>query len=324
LQPRLLLGLLVPLLAWVVPAQPFAAQSGNAAFQKLNNPPPYVQQKWESTNGLPNDSIEAVLQTRDGYLWVATERGLSRFDGSEFHNFSRLNTPALKEDYVSALFQSRDGTLWIGTALNELVTYRDGRFEQVALPVTGQQGKITAIREGAGGTMWVGTRASGLVRIEQGRAQVMGPEQGVFGVCVKSLLADRAGAVWLGTEKGGLSRWDGRRFAQRIAPEAVAGREIDAQFQDQAGTLWLASGGTVYSMASDGDAGSLHPAATARQTIRSLYVDDHADRAPDLWLGTETAGLELHQGRTTTYFNPETGFDIDTVQLLWRDREGSM
>jgi diguanylate cyclase (GGDEF)-like protein len=283
-----------------------------------------VQQKWESTNGLPNDSVEAVLQTRDGYLWVATERGLSRFNGSEFHNFTRLNTPALKESYVSALFEARDGTLWIGTALNGLLTYRAGRFERVALPVTGEQGKITAIREGAEGEMWIGTRSSGLVRLEQGRARVVGHSEGVSGVSVRSLLVDRTGAVWLGTEAGGLSRWDGRRFVQRILPEALPGRRVDALLEDGAGTLWLASGRSVCRLAPDGEARSLRLAAVARETIRSLYVDEQADREPDLWVGTETAGLELHQGGTTTYFNAETGFDIDTAQLLWRDREGSM
>ena len=68
----------------------------------------YVRDTWETQQGLPQSSVMAVLQTRDGYLWVGTHGGLARFDGVGFSLF-------LKNQHVHALLEDSSGTLWAGT-----------------------------------------------------------------------------------------------------------------------------------------------------------------------------------------------------------------
>ena len=80
-----------------------------------NGLPGYSSRVWHIQDGLPEDTIQALAQTRDGYLWIGTSGGLVRFDGVRFTVFSRENTPAFRENSVSALLTAKDGALWVGT-----------------------------------------------------------------------------------------------------------------------------------------------------------------------------------------------------------------
>ncbi|MBV8810278.1 MAG: hypothetical protein JO033_16535 [Acidobacteriaceae bacterium] len=78
---------------------------------------PYRFSSWTTENGLPQDSISALLQTRDGYLWMSTLDGLVRFDGLHFQVFNRQNTPAITGNSFTffALLEDRQGCPWVGT-----------------------------------------------------------------------------------------------------------------------------------------------------------------------------------------------------------------
>ena len=85
---------------------------------------------WTAENGLPQNSIKALAQTRDGYLWIGTLKGLARFDGVRFKVFDHANTPEMKHDSINDLaVDVADGGLWIGTG-NGLLHYHDHRFER--------------------------------------------------------------------------------------------------------------------------------------------------------------------------------------------------
>lgn len=86
---------------------------------------------WTSDAGLPQNSIETIVQTRDGYLWMGTEEGLVRFDGTRFVVSDRQSAPALRSAFVSSLFEAADGTLWIGTDGGGLAEWRNGAIVRV-------------------------------------------------------------------------------------------------------------------------------------------------------------------------------------------------
>src|ERR1019366_9485900 len=67
---------------------------------------------WTTSNGLPQDSVRAIAQTTDGYLWFGTTDGLARFDGVNFTVFNASNTPLLKQSVIGALRAAPDGSLW--------------------------------------------------------------------------------------------------------------------------------------------------------------------------------------------------------------------
>src|SRR5215467_8269479 len=90
------------------------------ASQRINE---YVHNSWRTEDGLPQNSVLAILQTRDGYLWMGTQEGLVRFNGVQFTVFDKSNTRAIKHNDVRALLQDRQGNLWIGGFGGGLIQY---------------------------------------------------------------------------------------------------------------------------------------------------------------------------------------------------------
>ena len=74
----------------------------------------YVHNVWQVEEGLPQNSIQAILQDRKGYLWLGTQEGLARFDGVRFTVYGKTNTPGFKHNSVLSLFEDTTGSLWIG------------------------------------------------------------------------------------------------------------------------------------------------------------------------------------------------------------------
>jgi len=85
----------------------------------------YGRQSWGMENGLPQNTVQALAQTRDGYIWLGTEVGLVRFDGNSFAVFDKNSTPALPGADVRCLLETKDGALWIGTS-EGLARWKDG------------------------------------------------------------------------------------------------------------------------------------------------------------------------------------------------------
>ena len=174
----------------------------------------YSHQVWQAREGLPQNSIHAMLQTRDGYLWLGTQEGLVRFDGVQFTVFDRSNTPWLRSNYVQALLEDRDGGLWIGTNGGG-VTRRKDETSLTASTHEGLAGdQVNCLFEDRGGGVWIGTTA-GLSRfvssaLHFGRDSAGGPEQGHP--------LDRRGSPWRDLDRDG-----GRRAA------APARRALDAR-----------------------------------------------------------------------------------------------
>ena len=133
-------GLLASLLSAPAPAQ--------------SQPPQYVTTVWQTEQGLPQNSVSAILQDRRGYLWIGTFGGLARFDGERFRVFDSAGTPGFGSNRILSLYESRSGVLWIGTE-GGLIRLENG----VATTYTDRDGLpssfITSIRGDHEGNVWI-------------------------------------------------------------------------------------------------------------------------------------------------------------------------
>src|SRR6266481_5205015 len=145
------------LLLWVGPA---------VALDPARPLSQFTHEMWSTENGLPQNTVHAITQTSDGFIWIATEEGLARFDGFSFTVFDKENTPQFKSNDVRALSEDRHGVLWIGT-MDGLVQLQKGKFINFNLPRGSPGNKIESIYEDRQGNLWVGTSA-GLSRIKAG------------------------------------------------------------------------------------------------------------------------------------------------------------
>jgi len=167
----------------------------------------YARQVWNTESGLPQDSVHAILQTADGFLWLGTEGGLARFDGYQFRVFDRENTPSLAGNDIRCLLEDHSGALWVGTA-SGLTRLKNGRARTFGAGDGIPGGPVRSMVESGDGRLWVLT-AGGLAAasVEHTDAMKIGfrklsQRDGMLSDNVLSLMADGADGVWVGTSRG--------------------------------------------------------------------------------------------------------------------------
>lgn len=167
-------------------------------------------------DGLPTNLIYEITQDQNGFLWMATSQGLSRFDGHTFKNYRHLpyDSTSLSYDFVIEVFEAQDGTLWVGTevGLNQFIpdteTFIHHRHDEND-PTSISLDDITTIHQEADGTLWVGTWGGGLNRYDadSGTFHHYRENTGLSNDVVNAIAQTSDGMLWVGTESG-LDRLD--------------------------------------------------------------------------------------------------------------------
>ena len=274
---------------------------------------------WTIESGLPHNTIDAMVQTGDGYLWLGTEEGLVRFDGARFVVSNRQNTPALRSAFISSLFEARDGTLWIGTHGGGIARLREGRIEAFQPGLLGFD-RVRELYETADGALFAATAGGGLLRIEGEEVTRFTAKQGVP-ERVWALENDGAGGLWVATHGGGVIRWRGSRAQERITlANGLPSEFARALLRDPDGTLWIGTDGGVAAWRN----GSIVRVLTTdyglpSNSVRALLRDDEGA----LWIGTDR-GLARWRGFRAETLGVEEGFPSIVVRTLLEDREGSL
>ena len=194
------------LLATGVPAALRAADADHA--DKL--PESWAIDFWREPQGLPHARVRAVTQTRDGYIWLGTGRGLARFDGVRFTLFDSRNS-ALKENEILALKEDRDGGLWAGTAGGGATLLKDGRFSTYSIANGLADDFVRQITEDSKGGIWIATN-HGVSRITNGVIRSFSSKDGLADDVVRQIEEDPAGNVWVATDRG-VSRFSDDRIS---------------------------------------------------------------------------------------------------------------
>src|SRR4051812_35791689 len=137
----------------------------------------WVVRSWEASDGLPQNSGNAVVQTRDGFLWVGTSGGLARFDGVRFRKFGLED--GLRAVRISALVEDAQGALWIGTSGGGLSRWANGRIASFGAAEGFPAGTdVISLAADRDGSVWVGTE-KGLVHATGGAFHIIGEKQGL-------------------------------------------------------------------------------------------------------------------------------------------------
>ena len=204
------------------------------ALNPNKNPGEFGNQVWLTENGLPQNTVQTIIQTHDGYLWFGTQDGLAKFNGTNFIVFDRENTPQLKSNDIRSLFEDRNGNLWIGTSFG-LVRMQGEKFTSYTTAEGLPDNTIGPMIEDRDGTLWIGT-GSGLVHYVNNTFKPISI-QGVNATDVQSLIIDTTGVVWIGTALGVTSIKNGSEI-QTKAMSALAGLSVNSMVEDQTGRIW--------------------------------------------------------------------------------------
>ncbi|HEX8702270.1 MAG TPA: two-component regulator propeller domain-containing protein, partial [Myxococcaceae bacterium] len=278
----------------------------------------FSHRAWQTEEGLPQNTVQALAQTPDGYLWIGTFEGLVRFDGVRFTVFDTQNTPALPDRSINSLTLDRWGTLWINTNRG-LAGLREGRFFSVPLPLSVSARHVHTLVPSRNGGLWLATLGSGLARLDEGgQFQVWKVEEGLASNRVLAVAESKAGSLWVATPEG-IQRWDGSMFhpGPRFEGSAPLVSTLVVDAQD---TLWAGGqNGTVYRM-KEGLMVPAPEASTPGSPVALLLMDRHGL----LWVASRGAGvLRVGNGQRSA-LRSHNGLRSDSVFSLFEDAEGSV
>lgn len=279
----------------------------------------YVRQTWQAGSGLPHNTVMAMGQTPDGYVWLGTEEGVARFDGDRFTVFDRRNTPELRNDFIFSLLVDSKGTLWIGTR-GGLTRYSNGRFQSFASQKELSTESILALYEDVHGAIWIGTSGGGLVQYRNGSFRTFKTSDGLADNTVFSITGDRHGILWIGTHNG-LSKLSSGTFTSYGTADGLGSDDVRATYVDRTGTVWAGT--------NEGGLAKLGPGGFTRwttqdglsnNTVLSLYED----RSHTLWAGTLGGGLNRIVNGKLQVIKGAASFGAMSIQSIFEDREGSL
>jgi signal transduction histidine kinase/ligand-binding sensor domain-containing protein len=272
---------------------------------------------WTTDDGLPQNAVYGVQQTRDGYLWFTTLDGLVRFDGVRFTVFDKTNTPGIISTRFRALREDSAGVLWAGTEDGILTRYKDGRFTSFRLNESGPQSQIVSIQEEAPGEL--------LIKAHTGLFHWRNEEihQDTRNLGVPELLQvhlGRSGTEWIMQSRGVLRGFrDGQQFTW---PAPNLGQLSEMMlYEDREGGVWIS--GTLAGLFRVKD-GKLTE-YTHQKGFSLTWVNDICeDSRGNLWLATHDAGLVRYHDGVFTPFGATHGLPPKPLRKIYADREGTL
>jgi signal transduction histidine kinase/ligand-binding sensor domain-containing protein len=286
----------------------------------------YGRQAWGMENGLPQNTVQALLQTRDGFVWLGTEAGLVRFDGNGFTVFDRNSTPPLPGNDIRCLLETKDGALWIGTS-EGLVRWKDGVITAFTNKDGLPGGGVRALVETGNKMLWVWTD-QGLARLtDEERFVDDTAKTGLPSSAIARVIADGQGGVWVGTQDSVSIYMDGHWSApgpQNVMFPWIPTMPIEF-IQTFLGKLASADNTTVAVLFGDKKRSdnALDHFTTGKELPGSRIQALFFDREGSLWIGTN-GGLARWVNGKVQRLPVTDSLATASILTLMEDREGNL
>jgi diguanylate cyclase (GGDEF)-like protein len=285
------------------------------AFEPQRAITQYASRLWTTDHGLPQNTVTAIRQTRDNFLWLGTKAGLTRFDGVRFEVFDAANTPELPDSWINTLAEDRQGRLWIGSWLG-LTVYEAGHFRRFR-EIERISSTVFSIEESRSGDLFFGT-ARGVVRYDGRDLHPLGQAQGLRPGYIRDLVEDRSGALWIAIDEGGVTRYDGRTFKAYTTRDGLPSDSIWKLLVDREGTLWVATYKGLARLRGERFQSYASAPGMPRRDLRVLFED----RDGNLWIGAH-GGITRIIGDRSKTLEGEHGLPEQVVSSFAEDDDGS-
>src|SRR6185503_6727737 len=272
---------------------------------------------WTTDNGLPQNQVNNIYQTQDGYLWMTTFDGLVRYDGVRFKVFNSGNTPGIKNSRFGLFFEDRDGNLWITTEESGITCYRDGQFTTYTTEDGLPHNRISRtkrLREDSLGL--VINTDGGPVRWKDGKFFPYNPNEG--DPYAATGFPARPGVAWC-VDRAGLHRIENAQVTADVPAKWSSPAEIRRIFETPSGTVWIATPmqtGELWRLRNGEFTLMTGKGGLPREFIASICED----RSGNTWFGTSGAGLYLLNGDRLRNFTTADGLSSNSISAVYQDR----
>jgi signal transduction histidine kinase/ligand-binding sensor domain-containing protein/DNA-binding response OmpR family regulator len=301
--------ILTILTAIALPGKVFA-QKNNIRFEHIS-----------LEHGLSQNTIECILQDRQGFMWFGTQDGLNKYDGYKFtvYRHNPDDRTSLGANFVSSIFEDSGGLLWIGTrggGLNQFDRKQETftRFKhQADNPHSISHDSVRSIFADSAGILWIGTEGGGLNKFDKKTGKFTRFQHWADNPHslshneIRSIFEDSAGTLWIGTG-GGLNQFDRKqetftRFLHLANnPNSLSHNEVRSIFEDSTGTLWIGTGGGLNRFDRKQETFTRflyqvdNPHSLSHNEVRSIFEDSTGT----LWIGTG-GGLNRFDRKQETF-----------------------
>jgi len=285
--------------------------------------------------GLSQSTVYAVVQDTLGFMWLATQDGLNRYNGENFTAYHPVDTDpqSLRSNYIKAVFLDHGGQLWIGGDQGlSRYNYSGNNFVNYQHVRRPGEWYISSITEDADHVIWAGSSAGEIFKLDQtkGELKLFNIDAAANGIKSISSLSNFQKTVWLGTDAGLFRLSNNGRGLQKI-DLGVYGPAVNTVYIDGQ-TLWVGSEGNglfYYDAQSKAVKHYVHlPAQAGSITdndVRGISKDDQGH----IWAGTfmGLSVLEVNTGKFESYYHQATipyTLSQNSVRCVYRDRQQGM
>ena len=289
---------------------------------------------------LSNSLINAVYQDRKGFIWIATENGLNKFDGTRFsiYRHNATDSTSLKNNYVRTLFEDSRGNFWIG-CINGLQRYDRATDSFHELFISRKDGRknphITSIIERRNGDLWIATSGQGAISLKK--------NSNPASFHIETELTDQIGSnylnvifedsrqnLWIATEEKGLYRYspESKELKSYKAPYHIAGDDVSAICEDAHGQIFVGTLTKGLFRLSSRQEGNFEPVLYQNRmnlNIRTLIIDTRGK----LIIGTDGEGVKEYQPQQDIIVDSEINagpfdFSKSKVHSLIEDKDHNL
>jgi ligand-binding sensor domain-containing protein/signal transduction histidine kinase len=282
------------------------------------DPSRYDVRIWQSDEGLPQNTVRAIAQTPDGYLWVGTEVGLARFDGVRFVSGEQLGILFGRQHTVNALLVSGKDELWIGSDHFGLAKWSGEKLKLFSRGDGLPGANVRCLVESLDGSIYVGTE-SGVARFKDGYFKTLNPLPGLTDSQVNAMCEDSLGIIRVATPNGMWSvRNDGVVSADNFSIGAIR-YGLRAVRADRNGNLWFGgSGGLRYVNLLEEK-----PQTRITKLLQQIITTLWEDRSGQRWVGTVRGAVRMRGDEVIgqSLKDAETG---DSINAIFEDHEGNI
>ena len=286
--------------------------------------------KWKNyryTDGLADNQVNTIYQSRDGMLWIGTGNGLCGYNGSTFTTLNMAD--GLADNQVNTIYQFRDGMLWIGT--------KDGlsHFKKNIVNYTTKDGllsdEVHRVYRSRSGKLWIIYNyrlGKGLSVYSEGNFKEITTKDGLGGDSISQIYEAKNGILWIlhGGYGGGVSQFDGRDFISYTAKDGLFGNQVYDVYETRDGMLWFQGGRRGLDGAQSLGISIYNGKKFTRISMQEISPEIkkailYESKEGHMWVGTNAGVLE-YDGQTFTLFTVADGLADNDVQRIYEAQSG--
>jgi ligand-binding sensor domain-containing protein/serine phosphatase RsbU (regulator of sigma subunit) len=285
----------------------------------------YFFEKYGVEQGLSSSKVYTVIQDKNDRIWLGTESGVSRFNGSRFENFSSAN--GMAGGGVYSVAEDSLGRIWFGH-LNGGLSLFDGRnFQRIKIDSVTITGDVTSIRQ-IGNYIWITTFSNGAIRFkfpEAGNTILKGKQYSG-----REGLSDQLSSSYLGRNKelycivpnAGIKKYNPAKdqFENYSPPGFPKYFAVISMFEDSKGDFWFGThnGGLYRYFAATGEMKVYDYRDGLSKNYVSYITEDYRG---NIWVGTWGGGVTVFEGETMKVYDKSNGLEAITIHCIIEDKE---